>query len=414
MNITSLTNIQRIVDHLQYIDEQYIANYIINDYINNFKQNLVQIVDDLPQNPEEGVLYLLSQGNSRYILKYRKNNKWIQLGSSVFDFTADSVLSSSSENAVQNKVIYNALSQKMDKSVLSNTINNLDSETPNSGAIYNALSNKLDEFDFIPLTCPQLKNIVDLPDEKYYLDILIWELVDGHYRGTSLGTYADTSETEISMGYTDTTEYPHYNGATPNYEGETVSRQGFRNLNFSTLQCLGRFSNYSYGLQNNKVYVPEYNAGWEMSYTELLSFRDLYDNTEVEADVYIASTTQNTETRTNSNGNIYPYPKNIYLSSLLFGSETNLLCGTNHVFIHFKQKVSLFNLAFSFKTSTYDKNDYINAWSNVFLDLRISEDGINYRSYKRFAPLWIEQFKYNNIPSNYTFEPDDFTFRVNF
>ena len=107
MNITSLANIQRIVDHLQYIDEQYIANYIINDYINNFKQNLVQIVDALPQNPEEGVLYLLSQGNSRYILKFRKNNTWIQLGSSVFDFTADTVLSSSSENAVQNKVIYN-------------------------------------------------------------------------------------------------------------------------------------------------------------------------------------------------------------------------------------------------------------------------------------------------------------------
>ena len=113
MNFTSLDNLERFLNKLSFATkESGVLNSIINSYLNDFKDDLVRIVQELPQSGEDGILYLVPQGNDRFI-EYYYNNEWIQLGSSVFDYTVDSTLSNNSTNTIQNSTIKNALDSKL-------------------------------------------------------------------------------------------------------------------------------------------------------------------------------------------------------------------------------------------------------------------------------------------------------------
>ena len=153
MKFTSLENLQYFLSKLSYISkESGILNSIITSYLNDFKRDVVQIVSTLPNPGETGVLYLVPQGNNRFIEYYYNNNEYIQVGSSVFDSAVDAQLSNASKNPVQNKVILNALDTKLNASQLVNALNNTSSETPQSQVIYNLLNGKTSSEDFLSIT----------------------------------------------------------------------------------------------------------------------------------------------------------------------------------------------------------------------------------------------------------------------
>ena len=153
MKFTSLENLQYFLSKLSYVSkESGILNSIITSYLNNFKRDVVQIVSTLPNPGETGVLYLVPQGNNRFIEYYYNNNEYIQVGSSVFDSAVDAQLSNASKNPVQNKVILNALDTKLNASQLVNALNNTSSETPQSQVIYNLLNGKTSSEDFLSIT----------------------------------------------------------------------------------------------------------------------------------------------------------------------------------------------------------------------------------------------------------------------
>ena len=153
MKFTSLENLQYFLSKLSYISkESGILNSIITSYLNDFKRDVVQIVSTLPNPGETGVLYLVPQGNNRFIEYYYNNNEYIQVGSSVFDSAVDAQLSNASKNPVQNKVILNALDTKLNASQLVNALNNTSSETPQSQVLYNLLNGKTSSEDFLSIT----------------------------------------------------------------------------------------------------------------------------------------------------------------------------------------------------------------------------------------------------------------------
>ena len=153
MKFTSLENLQYFLNKLSYVSkESGILNSIITSYLNDFKRDVVQIVSTLPNPGETGILYLVPQGNNRFIEYYYNNNEYIQVGSSVFDSAVDSQLSNASKNPVQNKVILNALDTKLNASQLVNALNNTSSETPQSQVIYNLLNGKTSSEDFLSIT----------------------------------------------------------------------------------------------------------------------------------------------------------------------------------------------------------------------------------------------------------------------
>ena len=93
MKFTSLENLQYFLSKLSYISkESGLLNSIITSYLNDFKRDVVKIVSTLPLTGETGCLYLVPQGNNRFIEYYynNDNNSFIQLGSSVFDVYVDS------------------------------------------------------------------------------------------------------------------------------------------------------------------------------------------------------------------------------------------------------------------------------------------------------------------------------------
>ena len=150
MNFTSLDNLERFLNKLSFATkESGVLNSIINSYLNDFKDDLVRIVQELPQSGEDGILYLVPQGNDRFIEYYYTNNEWIQLGSSVFDYTVDSTFSNNSTNTIQNSTIKNALDSKLNANQVVNALNDSSNETPQSGVLYNSLEEKLDSSDFL-------------------------------------------------------------------------------------------------------------------------------------------------------------------------------------------------------------------------------------------------------------------------
>ena len=153
MKFTSLENLQYFLSKLSYVSkESGILNSIITSYLNDFKRDVVQIVSTLPNPGETGILYLVPQGDNRFIEYYYNNNEYIQVGSSVFDSAVDAQLSNASKNPVQNKVISNALDTKLNASQLVNALNNTSSETPQSQVLYNLLNGKTSSEDFLSIT----------------------------------------------------------------------------------------------------------------------------------------------------------------------------------------------------------------------------------------------------------------------
>ena len=166
MKFTSLENLQYFLSKLSYVSkESGILNSIITSYLNDFKRDVVQIVSELPNPGETGVLYLVPQGNNHFIEYYYNNGSYIQVGSSVFDVSVDSQLSNASENTLQNKVISSALDLKLDSSQLVNALNNTSSETPQSQVLYDAFGNKIDSDDFLSITNSDIGSLfLLLPD----------------------------------------------------------------------------------------------------------------------------------------------------------------------------------------------------------------------------------------------------------
>jgi alpha-tubulin suppressor-like RCC1 family protein len=163
MKFTSLENLQYFLSKLSYVSkESEVLNSIITSYLNDFKRDVVQIVSTLPNPGETGVLYLVPQGDNRFIEYYYNNNEYIQVGSSVFDFTADAQLSNASKNPVQNKVISNALDTKLNASQLVNALNNTSSETPQSQVIYNLLNDKTSSDDFLKISNSDINFLFDI------------------------------------------------------------------------------------------------------------------------------------------------------------------------------------------------------------------------------------------------------------
>ena len=163
MKFTSLENLQYFLSKLSYISKDSgILNSIITSYLNDFKRDVVQIVSTLPNPGETGILYLVPQGDNRFIEYYYNNNEYIQVGSSVFDSAVDAQLSNASKNPVQNKVISNALDTKLNASQLVNAFNNLSTETPQSQVIYNLLNDKTSSDDFLKISNSDINFLFDI------------------------------------------------------------------------------------------------------------------------------------------------------------------------------------------------------------------------------------------------------------
>ena len=212
MNFTSLENLQYFLGKLSYVSkESGLLNSIITSYLNDFKRDVVKIVSTLPLTGETGCLYLVPQGNNRFIEYYynNDNNSFIQLGSSVFDVSVDSQLSNASENTLQNKVILNALDSKLNSSQLVNALNNSQTETPQSQVIYDAFGDKIDSEDFLNISNNNIDMLflfegraLEIVNSNSYYDFEIKIPYDSKSVNTApLGTYADPGETY---------QYPHY------------------------------------------------------------------------------------------------------------------------------------------------------------------------------------------------------------
>ena len=204
MKFTSLENLQYFLSKLSYISKDSgILNSIITSYLNDFKRDVVQIVSTLPNPGETGVLYLVPQGNNRFVEYYYNNNEYIQVGSSVFDSAVDAQLSNVSENPVQNKVISNALDTKLDSSQLVNALNNTSSETPQSQVLYDAFGNKIDSKDFLKISNSDISSLfLLLPNgsEIFCSNLTTWYLTEN---GDLYGCGANTSGTtrgQLSLG----------------------------------------------------------------------------------------------------------------------------------------------------------------------------------------------------------------------
>ena len=202
MNFTSLENLQYFLNKLSYVSKDSgVLNSIITSYLNDFKRDVVKIVSTLPLEGETGCLYLVPQGNNRFI-EYYYSSEWIQLGSSVFDVSVDSQLSNASENPVQNKVISNALTSKLNASQLVNALNNTSSETPQSQVIYNLLNGKTSSDDFLKISNSDISSLfLLLPDgsEIFCSDLTTWYLSEnGDLYGCGAGAQGQQGSGDTS------------------------------------------------------------------------------------------------------------------------------------------------------------------------------------------------------------------------
>lgn len=102
------------------IPSENAINALINTQLSSYKESIITIVSTLPASGEEGKLYLVvdTDDTDVYIVYTWENNAFKRMGAKTFTLTVDSVLSSSSTNPVQNKVIKSALDAKLNSSDL--------------------------------------------------------------------------------------------------------------------------------------------------------------------------------------------------------------------------------------------------------------------------------------------------------
>lgn len=109
------------LDNLKHLKEKMDAEYLnesevntaITNALNAYKTGIVQIVSELPESGEEGILYILPDINASSsdvytVYAWEKTGDdyaYRQLGATTFSLTVDSALSDTSTNSVQNKVI---------------------------------------------------------------------------------------------------------------------------------------------------------------------------------------------------------------------------------------------------------------------------------------------------------------------
>ena len=367
MNFTSLDNLERFLNKLSFATkESGVLNSIINSYLNDFKDDLVRIVQELPQSGEDGILYLVPQGNDRFI-EYYYNNEWIQLGSSVFDYTVDSTLSNNSTNTIQNSTIKNALDSKLNANQVVNALNDSSNETPQSGVLYNSLEEKVTSSDFLNISNNNIDALF-LADSEAFFDFEIKIPYDSKMTGNLVGSYADAG---------DDTVYNHYRSG-----WNIMERFKFAGLtpkSFSNLSNLGATIIFE-DAQGN-----EYEAEISTGTTSRTSGKDLYWP--------IAAFDGYSNTK-NSFGNFWCFVT-------AEGVEQNDLI----LKIHFTDAFKIdekFN--FSFYTSNYYDTNRQRAGSPrlEYVQVRGSTDLENYTDIVNLQNVWVsDYFKYNQHSSEY-------------
>lgn len=381
MNFTSLDNLERFLNKLSFATkESGVLNSIINSYLNDFKDDLVRIVQELPQSGEDGILYLVPQGNDRFIEYYYTNNEWIQLGSSVFDYTVDSTLSNNSTNTIQNSTIKNALDLKLNANQVVNALNNSSNETPQSGVIYNSLGVKLDSSDFLNI---QNSDINDLFKNLKYVDVEIYIPYDSYAnttRGSTLGTYADEG---------DDTEYTHYK--------TTYLTPVLKGLQFSGL-TLNSFTDIAGSNSSPSINNVSFKDSDENIYNAVVTIPKQWESYQI----YDSS-----RALEGTGG-----------ASQSFAMESLRSDDPMDFKIHFTDKINIENLILSFYSNAYYSQYNDQAWARCNVKIKISDDGVNYIVHKDIKNLWAnDEVKYNAhlLPnSNFYFNKEKFKFTVEF
>lgn len=135
----------------QKLDNKFITRQQLNNAIDNalsaYKQGIVSIVSALPNEGEEGKLYLVPDSNALtndVFTIWTWENRWVQMGATTFTLSVENSLANSS-NPISAQAVSQALDSKLDSSELTSSISDGGTNAVTSGAIYNALSQKLDK-----------------------------------------------------------------------------------------------------------------------------------------------------------------------------------------------------------------------------------------------------------------------------
>ena len=386
MNFTSLDNLERFLNKLSFATkESGVLNSIINSYLNDFKDDLVRIVQELPQSGEDGILYLVPQGNDRFI-EYYYNNEWIQLGSSVFDYTVDSTLSNNSSNTIQNSTIKNALDSKLNANQVVNALNDSSNETPQSGVIYNSLEEKVTSSDFLNIQNSEINKLFLASEQYFDFEITIPE--DACLKHSYSGSYLESNGTYADEG--DDTEYEHFivKDAAGDY-GIQMAYFKFNDLNFKS---------YSNLTANSMDCI----------------FTDS-DLNEYRAQV----TLQN-------NACLSPPSDYYYLNRAFYGQTTSgydlMIPGKNgtnkkdlKMKIHFLDKINFENIdmGFSFNTTNEHKMANIVCARVGNIKVKASENLTDYTTLMDISNIWQTEFKYIQNVSYPSLTVNKFKFTIN-
>ena len=160
----------------QYIDTENIARFLGGKRIilRNNKQYIHTIPDTL-----HIITYTGDNGNQFVTYAY-ENGKYITLGSTKFavdDFNIDSGLDGNSLNALQNKVIYNALQTKYNTADMIDSVTANDNNLVTSRGIQAALATKLGWDDLRNITLYQLMRELRFPwnmPTKMYFKLVVY------------------------------------------------------------------------------------------------------------------------------------------------------------------------------------------------------------------------------------------------
>ena len=129
----------------QKLDNKFITRQQLNNAIDNalsaYKQGIVSIVSALPNEGEEGKLYLVPDSNALtndVFTIWTWENRWVQMGATTFTLSVENSLANSSNNA---------LSQKLDKDSVVSVIERNSTDAITSGAVFSALEAKINKTD---------------------------------------------------------------------------------------------------------------------------------------------------------------------------------------------------------------------------------------------------------------------------
>lgn len=165
----------------------------IDNRINNIKTNLYQVVNELPETGEDGIVYLV--GNQTPYRRYIwENNMFIELsaGSGDVDVNLDGYVQG--RNLSDNYIILGAGNSTIKNSDtrISSTINNVNNEIPTSGAVYSAITTVNNELSKKQGLLDSGNNIKTINGESI--------LGSGNITVSATSTYTNPKPTTIAVG----------------------------------------------------------------------------------------------------------------------------------------------------------------------------------------------------------------------